>query len=98
MPLACRAVRKVALIPLILIVLLVAACGGGSGSSASTESSGSAEAAWAKEVQSVLSHFENHVSSRFVESINTSSAQHLLEPLYRAYAIHLAKLSANPTC
>jgi hypothetical protein len=83
-------VRKVALIPLILIALLVAGCGGGSGS---TESSSSAEAAWAKEVQAVLSHFENHVSSRFVESISTSSAQHLLEPLYRAYAIHLAKLT-----
>jgi hypothetical protein len=87
-------VRKAALVALVLGSLVLAACGGSSGGSSSSESSGgSAEAAWAKEIQSVMTHFENHVSSRFVESISTSSSQHLLEPLYRAYAIHLAKLA-----
>jgi hypothetical protein len=91
-------VRKAALIPLLLIALVLAACGGGgSSSSGSTSSSNadSAEAAWAKEVRSVMSEFENDVSAAMVESLSTSSSQPLLEPLYRAYGIDLARLAAK---
>lgn len=90
--------RKAALIPLLLIALVLAACGGG-GSSTSGSDSGSsadsAEAAWAKEVQSVMSEFENDVSAAMVESLSTSSSQPLLEPLYRTYGIDLARLAAK---
>jgi hypothetical protein len=84
----------------VLSALVLAACGGGGSSSTggTTPSSGSAdpaEAAWAKEVQSVMTAFENNVSAAMVEAISTSSAQGLLEPLYSTYAIHLARLAAQ---
>jgi len=90
-------VRKTALIPLLLLALVFAACGcGGGGSSSSGTSSGagsSEEAAWAKEVQAVMSNFENNVSAQAVEAINTTSAQGLREPLYLSYSIKLAQLA-----
>jgi hypothetical protein len=46
-------------------------------------------------VQAVMTDFENNVSASMVEAISTSSAQGLLEPLYSAYAIHLARLAAQ---
>ena len=39
--------------------------------------------------------FENHVSARAVEAINSTAAQHLLEPLYRAYGAELTKLGSK---
>jgi hypothetical protein len=83
----------------LLIALVLAGCGGGSSSSLSSAPSGapvdSAEAAWAKEVQAVMRKFENNVSATMVESISTSSAQQLLEPLYRSYAVYLARLATE---
>jgi hypothetical protein len=98
--LGSRPVRKAALVPLLMIALVLAACGGGgssssNGSSAPAASADAAEAAWAKEVQSVMTAFENNVSAAMVEAISTSSAQGLLEPLYSTYAIHLARLAAQ---
>jgi hypothetical protein len=87
--------RRFALIPLLLIALVLAACGGG-GSSSSGTSGNSAipeEAAWAKEVRSVMGRFENNVSAGVVETMSTSSAQSLLEPLYRGYSAKLAQLA-----
>jgi hypothetical protein len=93
-------VRKFALIPLLLIALALglAACGGGgsssSGGSAGSGSSGnSEEAAWAKEVATVISHFENNTSAQMVESISTASSQPLLEPLYHTYGGFLTLLA-----
>jgi hypothetical protein len=83
--------RRFALIPLLLIALALAACGGGGSSS----SGSSEEAAWAKEVRSVMGSFENNVSARFVETMSTSSAQSLLEPLYRSYSGKLAQLATE---
>ena len=94
--------RKLFIPPILLALLLIAAgCGGGSsssggssGSSTSAEAASSGpEAAWAKEVTKVMSHFENHVSAQATENINTTYRQPLLEPLYRSYAIELAKLT-----
>jgi hypothetical protein len=88
-------VRKFALIPLLLLALALAACGGGgsSSSSGSGSSGNSEEAAWAKEVTAVISHFENKTSAQMVESISTSSSQPLLEPLYRTYGGFLTLLA-----
>jgi hypothetical protein len=96
--------RLAAAIALLAVVaLLVAGCGGGSGSSsgggsASGTSAGEGavanpSAAWEKELTKVMTDFENEVSAQAVEEINTTTAQHLLEPLYRNYAIDLEKLS-----
>jgi hypothetical protein len=85
----------------VLLALALASCGGGSSSSTSTadsasgSSADSAEVAWAKEVRSVMTAFENNVSAAMVEAISTSSAQGLLEPLYSTYAIQLARLAAQ---
>jgi hypothetical protein len=83
----------------VLSALVLAACGGGSsGTGGTTPSSGSgdpAEAAWAKEVQTVMTGFENKVSARAVEALSTSSSQVLLEPLYRTYGLHLAGLAVE---
>jgi hypothetical protein len=92
------------LAPIVVVAaLLVAGCGGGSGSSSggggaagttAGEGTGAgASAAWEKEVTDVMSDFENEVSARAVEEINTTTAQRLLEPLYRNYAADLEKLS-----
>jgi hypothetical protein len=88
-------VRKFALIPLLLLALAVAACGGGgsSSSSGSGSSGNSEEAAWAKEVTAVISHFENKTSAQMVESISTASSQPLLEPLYHTYSRFLTLLA-----
>jgi ABC-type glycerol-3-phosphate transport system substrate-binding protein len=98
-------VRKVALISLALLALVVAGCGGG-GSSSSVTTTGSAvasesptasgpEAAWAKEVTALMSQFENHVSAEAVEKINTTTAQALLEPLFKVYGANLIRLAAK---
>lgn len=86
-----------------LVALLVAGCGGGSGSSSgggtaagTTAGEGaapSASAAWEKELTDVMTDFENEVSAHAVEEINTTTAQQLLEPLYRNYAADLEELS-----
>jgi hypothetical protein len=49
------------------------------------------EAAWAKEVEGVMRHFEN-TSYESVEGIHTSTSQPVLEPTYAAYADELAEL------
>jgi hypothetical protein len=97
--------RRLALIGLLaaVVALLVAGCGGGSGSSsgggtaAGTTAGGGAgqapSAAWEKELTGVMTDFENEVSAQAVEEINTTTAQSLLEPLYRNYALDLEKLS-----
>jgi ABC-type phosphate transport system substrate-binding protein len=99
--------RRLAFVGMALAVaaLLVAGCGGGSGSSSGSGSASattagegagaSATAAWEKELTGVMTDFENEVSAHAVEEINTTTAQHLLEPLYRNYAIDLEKLSDN---
>jgi hypothetical protein len=77
-------VRKAAALSLAL-ALVVAGCGGsGSSSSGSTTRSGTSgdpEAVWAKEVQAVMSSFENNVSATIIEQINETSSHLLLEPL-----------------
>jgi hypothetical protein len=95
-----RFVRRLALIPLFLLAIVLASCGGGSGSSSgssseagSTTAGNSPEAAWTKELKGVMTAFENNVSARSVEEINTTYVQHLLEPLYRNYAVELDKLT-----
>jgi hypothetical protein len=87
-----------AVLALLLLTLVLAACGSGSSSTGSSSASASAdpaEAAWAKEVEAVLTNFENKVSAQAVEAINTTSAQQLLEPLYATYGLHLARLAAE---
>jgi hypothetical protein len=98
-------VRRLAFIGLLVAVvaLLVAGCGGGSGSSSGGGSSSgttagegagaSPSAAWEKELTDVMTDFENEVSAQAVEEINTTTAQSLLEPLYRNYAMDLETLS-----
>jgi hypothetical protein len=86
-----------------LVALLIGGCGGGSGSSSgsgtgsgTTAGEGtapSASAAWEKELTGVMTEFENEVSAHAVEEINTTTAQQLLEPLYRNYAADLETLS-----
>jgi hypothetical protein len=97
--------RRLALIGLLAAVaaLLVAGCGGGSGSSSGSASGSgttagegtapSPSAVWEKELTGVMTDFENEVSAHAVEEINTTTAQQLLEPLYRNYAQDLEELS-----
>jgi hypothetical protein len=97
--------RRLAFVGLLAAVvgLLVAGCGGGSGSSSgggsgsgTTAGEGAApspSAAWEKELTGVMTDFENEVSAHAVEEINTTTAQQLLEPLYRNYAEDLETLS-----
>lgn len=96
--------RKVAVISLALLAFALVACGGGSSSSGSATTSGGTtgnsasggpEAAWAKELRSVMSQFENKVSAEAVEKINTTTAQVLLEPLFRVYGTNLATFAAK---
>jgi hypothetical protein len=91
----------------LVVGLLMSACGGGSSSSSgssSTSASGSGaepgkaaaaasgpEAAWAKEVEGVMRHFEN-TSYESVEGIHTSTSQPVLEPTYATYAEELDQL------
>jgi hypothetical protein len=42
-----------------------------------------------------MSGFENEVSAREVEAINTTSSHFMLEPLYRTYSIDLGTLAAK---
>jgi ABC-type glycerol-3-phosphate transport system substrate-binding protein len=88
-------VRKALVLPLLLLALGLAACGGGgSSSSGGTTASAAdgAEARWGKEVEGVMRDFENNVSAKATEQIHTTSAQYLLEPVYRAYGAALTKL------
>lgn len=89
--------RKALLIPLLLLALALglAACGGSSSSSGTTSasaSSGGPETKWAKEVEGVMRQFENQVSANATEQIHTTSSQHLVEPMYRAYGAALTDL------
>jgi hypothetical protein len=99
--------RTALVIALVLAALSVSACGGGGSSSgtSSGESSTSPsaaggggaatasgpEAAWAKEVEGVMRHFEN-TSYESVEGIHTSTSQPVLEPTYATYADELDQL------
>jgi hypothetical protein len=88
-------VRRAFLVPLILLALGLAACGGGGSSSSGTTAGSdgtSPQAAWGKEVEAVMRRFENHVSANATEQIHTTSSQHLVEPMYRAYGAALTKL------
>ena len=89
-----------------VVALLVAGCGGGSSSGGGGSATGtdagttagegavpSPSAAWEKELTGVMTDFENEVSAHAVEEINTTTAQQLLEPLYRNYAVDLEELS-----
>jgi hypothetical protein len=86
-----------------VVALLIAGCGGASGSSSASGTAAgttagegaapSASAAWEKELTGVMTDFENEVSAHAVEEINTTTAQQLLEPLYRNYAEDLETLS-----
>jgi hypothetical protein len=87
--------RKALFIPFLLLAFGLAACGGGgSSSSGGTTASGpsGAEAKWGKEVEAVMRDFENHVSANATEQIHTTSSQHLVEPMYRAYGAALTAL------
>jgi hypothetical protein len=101
-------VRNSAVLLVILAALILGACGGGGSSSGSGESTTAAsggnapggatevsgpEEAWAKEVTAVMSRFEDEVSARAVEQINSASSQPLLEPLFRTYSANLAALA-----
>jgi hypothetical protein len=94
--------RRLASIGLLVaaVALLVAGCGGGSSSSSGSSTSAAGEgaaaspsAAWEKELTGVMTDFENEVSAQAVEEINTTTAQRLLEGLYRNYAVDLERLS-----
>lgn len=97
--------RRLAVVAALLgvLALLAAGCGGGSGSSSgggtgsgTTAGEGAAAAGptpWEKELTGVMTDFENEVSAHAVEEINTTTAQQLLEPLYRNYAVDLEELS-----
>jgi hypothetical protein len=94
--------RRLAFIALVALALLVAGCGGSGSSSSGGTAAGttagespaaSPSAAWEKELTGVMTDFENEVSAHAVEEINTTTAQSLLEPLYRNYALDLEKLS-----
>lgn len=98
--------RRLVLIATLLAIgaLLAAGCGGSgtasdtvnaSGTTAGEGAGASPSAAWEKELNGVLTDFENEVSAHAVEEINTTTAQHLLEPLYRNYAVDLEKLGDN---
>jgi hypothetical protein len=98
-------VRRLAFLGLLVsvVALSIAGCGGGSGSSsgsgggsgttAGESAAASPASAWERELTGVMTDFENEVSAHAVEEINTTTAQHLLEPLYRNYAVDLEKLS-----
>jgi hypothetical protein len=95
--------RRLAFIGLLAAAVLAAGCGGGSGSSSGSATAAgttagegaapSASAAWERELTGVMTDFENEVSAHAVEEINTTTAQQLLEPLYRNYAEDLETLS-----
>jgi hypothetical protein len=94
-------VRKLALLAIAFAALLVAGCGGGSSSGGSSSETAPAskpaadtpEAAWAKEVEGVMSYFENHVSAQAMPAIQDTYAKVSLEPLYRTYSANLAVLA-----
>jgi hypothetical protein len=87
---------------LVLLAVAVAGCGGGSSSTRSSsttaESTGGgsaspAEAAWAREVEAVMTEFENDVSAQVMPEIDAADSQLLLEPLYRTYGLDLGTLA-----
>ncbi|MBS1678357.1 MAG: hypothetical protein JST08_13345 [Actinobacteria bacterium] len=82
----------------LLAALALAACGGGGSGTTGAMAAGagpSPETAWAKEVEKVMRRFENQVSARATEQIHTTSSQHLVEPIYRAYGAALTQLGGS---
>lgn len=77
---------------LVFVAFVLATCGGGSSSTGSSTGESSATA-WVKEVEAVLSEFENDVSAQVMPEIDAADSQLLLEPLYRTYAIDLGTLA-----
>jgi hypothetical protein len=65
--------------------------GGGAEPGKSAAAASGPEAAWAKEIEAVMRHFEN-TSYESVEGIHTSTSQPVLEPTYADYADELAAL------